>query len=194
VRAVHVRVDQGDRERLDPRLDEVANDPLDLRHVDGRDRLAARVQPLDGLARVREGGRRVGLDHDDPPSQRAGSLGAREVQDLLEPLRRDQPDTRAFRLEHGVRGHGRPVEDVAHLADVDAGLFADAANAGQHPLRRIRRRRRGLDAVAAAAVTIAVADQEEVGERSPHIDAQPVSHSLSFIGFQPETGANAPAR
>ena len=81
----------------------------------GDDRLAARVHPLDRLARVGERGRRVGLDHDDPARERAGRLRAREVEDLLEALRRDQADAGALGLEHGVRRHGRAVKDVADV-------------------------------------------------------------------------------
>ena len=117
VGGVDVRVDQADRQRLDTRLDEVADDRLDLRLVDLDDRLAARPHPLDGLARVRERGRRIGLLHDDPAGQRPGGLRAREVEDLGEALRRDQPDAGALRLEDGVRRHRRPVEDVAEVSD-----------------------------------------------------------------------------
>ena len=63
VTAVDVGVDERDRERLDARAHEVADDPLDLRDVHGNERLAARVHPLDGLTRVRERRGRVGLDH-----------------------------------------------------------------------------------------------------------------------------------
>ena len=41
VRGIDVRADQADRQRLDARLDEVADDPLDLRLVDLDDGLAA---------------------------------------------------------------------------------------------------------------------------------------------------------
>jgi hypothetical protein len=52
VLAVHVGVDQRHRQRLDPRLDQVADDTFDLLDVDRDDRLASGVHPLDGLARV----------------------------------------------------------------------------------------------------------------------------------------------
>ena len=130
VRAVDVRVDQRDGQRLDTRLDEVADDRLDLRLVDRDDGLAARVHPLDRLARVGERGGRVGLDHDDPARKRPRRLRAREVEDLLEARRRDQADAGALRLEHRVRRDGRAVQDVAQLA-----------TRGSRPRRRSARRR-----------------------------------------------------
>ena len=78
------------------------------------------------------------------------------------------------------------------LADVDPRLLADAADAGEHALRRVGRRRRGLHAEPAAAVAVAVADQEEVGEGSTDVDPQPVRHPSP--PSQPATGANVPAR
>ena len=126
VRRVHVRVDEADGQRFDSRLDEIANDALDLRLVDGHDGLAARPHSFDRLPRVGERGGWIGLDHDDPACERPWRLRAREMEDLLEPLCRDQTDARALRLEHGVRGDRRPVEDVAQLTDTDACLAADA--------------------------------------------------------------------
>ena len=146
VRGVHVGVDQRDGQRLDARLDEVAHDLLDLRLVDRDDDLAARVQALDRLARVGERRRRIGLDHDDPPRERARRLGAGEMEDLAEARRRDQPDARALRLEHRVRRDGGAVEDVLQLVDADARLVADPPHAGEHALGRIMGRRRRLDA------------------------------------------------
>ena len=117
VRRVDVRVDEPHGQRLDSRLDQVADDPLDLRLVDLDHGLAARPHPLDRLARVGERGRRVRLDHDDPARERARRLRAREVEDLREALGRDQPDAGALRLEHRVRRDRRAVEDVAEVAD-----------------------------------------------------------------------------
>ena len=174
VRRVDVRVDQRDGERLDARLDEVADDLLDLRLVDRDDDVPARVQPLDRLARVGERRRRVGLDHDDPARQRPRRLGAGQVEDLAEALRRDQPDARALRLEHRVRRDGRAVEDVLELADADARLVADPADAREDALGRVVRRRRRLDAELGAAV--ALGHEEEVGERAADVDPQPVRH------------------
>ena len=174
VRRVDVRVDQPHGERLDTRLDEVPDDLLDLCLVDGDDRLTVRVHPLDRLPRVCERGRRVGLDHDDPARQRARRLRAGEMEDLAEALRRDQTDAGAFRLQHGVGGDGRAVEDVAKVSDADVGLFADPPHADQDALGGVVRRRRGLHAVEAAAVPLG--HEEEVGERAADVDPQPVCH------------------
>ena len=72
------------------------------------------------------------------PGERARRLGAGQVEDLAEALGRDQADARALRLEHGVRRDGRAVEDVLQLADADAGLVADPADAGEDALGRDR--------------------------------------------------------
>jgi hypothetical protein len=74
VRAVHVRVDQRHRQRLDTRLDQVADDALDLPDVDRDDRLAAGVHSLDRLTCVGQRRGRVGLDHDDPTGERPRRL------------------------------------------------------------------------------------------------------------------------
>ena len=161
-------------ERLDARLDEIADDLLDLRLVDRGDDPAARVQALDGLARVGERRRRIGLDHDDPPRQRAWRLGAGEMEDLPEARRRDEPDARALGLEHRVRRDGGAVKDVLQLVDADARFVADPPNAGEHALRRIMGRRRRLDAELRAAVALRY--EEEVGERAADVDPQPVRH------------------
>ena len=146
---------------------------------------AAGVHPLDRLARVGERGGRVGLDHDDPARQRPRRLRARQVQDLLEAHGRDQPDARALRLEHRIRGDGRAVEDVPDVADVDPRLLADPADAGEHALRGVGRRRRRLHAEAAAAVAVPVADEEEVGEGAADVDPEPVRHSFLPLSRRP---------
>ena len=188
---VHVRVDERDGERLDPRVDQVADDLLDLRLVDGDDDVPARVEPLDRLARVRERRGRIGLDHDDPARQRARRLGARQVEDLPEAPGRDQPDAGAFRLEHGVRRDRGAVEEVLQLPDADPGLVADPADASEHALRRIVGRGRRLDAELRAAV--ALGDEEEVGERATDVDPQPVRHLAVLSLSAPATGVNVPA-
>ena len=179
VRRVDVRVDERDGQRLDPRADQVVHDLLDLRLVDRDDDVSARVEALDGLARVGEGRGRVGLDHDDPAGERARRLGAGQVEDLAEPLGRDQADARSLRLEHGVRRDGGAVENVLQLADLDAGLVADPADAGEDALGRVVGRRRRLDAELGAAV--ALGHEEEVGEGTPDIDPQPVRHVVLLL-------------
>ena len=113
------------------------------------------------------------------------------MQDLREPLRRDQPDAGALRLEHGVRRDGRAVEDVAHVADRDAGLLADPADADEHALRRVGRSRRRLHPELRARPF--VTDEEEVGERPSHVDSEPECHSALLRRQSAATGANAPA-
>src|SRR4051795_11638595 len=63
------------------------------------------IQTARGAGGLGRGG--GGLDHDDPAGQGARGLRAREVEDLAEALRRDEPDARALALEHGVRRDGR---------------------------------------------------------------------------------------
>ena len=179
VGGAHVRVDQTHGERLDARFDEVPDDPLDLRHVDGNDRLAVRVHSLDRLTRVRKRRGRIRLDHDDPARERAGCLGAGEVEDLAEALGRDQTDAGALRLEHGVRRDGGAVEDVPEVADPDPRVLADPSHAGEHALGRVVGRRRRLHPELGAAVALGY--EEEVGEGTADVDTQPVRHPLSFL-------------
>ena len=173
MRRVRVRIDQGDGQRLDAGVDQLTDDLLHLRAIDRVDDLAARAHPLVRLARVLERGRRIRLDHDDPARERAWRLRAGQVQDLLEALRRDQPDACALRLEQRVRRHRRSVHDVAQLLRRDAALLADAANADEHALGRVARRGRGLDAV---EVPRLVVYEEQVGEGAADVHSEPVRH------------------
>ncbi len=189
VRRIRIRVDERDGQRLHARVDEVADDPFDLIALDGLDDLALCAHPLLRLARVLERGRRIGLDHDDPSGQRARRLRAGEVEDLLEAVRRDQTHARALRLEHRVRRDRRPVLDELDLPGRDARLLADPLDADENPLRWVCRCRRGLHPVHRSALVL---HEEQVGERSPDVDSEPVRHP--FLLSQPATGAKTPAR
>ena len=113
------------------------------------------------------------------PGERAGRLRAGQMQDLTEPLRRDQADAGALRLEHGVRRDGSAVEDVLQFVDADPRLVADPANAGEHALGRIMGRGRRLDAELPAAVALRY--EEEIGEGATDVDPQPVRHLGSSL-------------
>jgi hypothetical protein len=112
------------------------------------------------------------------------------VEDLREPLGRDEADPRALRLEHGVRRDRRTVKDVAELADADPRLLADPANADEDALRRVARRRRRLHPVLRSRSV--VPDEEEIGERPSHVDPEPECHR-SPPCQSAMTAANAPA-
>jgi hypothetical protein len=172
---IRVRVDQRDGQRLDTRVDEVADDLLDLLDIDRLDHLALRAHALVGLARVLERGRRVGLDHDDPAGQRAWCLRTRQVKDLPEALGRDQPDARPFGLEESVRRNRRPMHDVLEVTRRYTAHLADPRHAVEHALRRVRGRRRRLDAVQIAALVV---HEQQVGECPPDVDSEPVGQSL----------------
>ena len=173
-----VRVDEGDRQRLHAGLDEVADHLLGLRLVDRHHGLAASVHTLHDLARVGQRRRRIGLDHDDPPRQRPRRLRTRQMQDLREPPRRQQPHAGTLRLQHRVRRHRRPMQDVADLADLGARLARNPLHPGEHALRRIGRRRRRLHAVERAGLVV---DEQQVGERTPDVHSQSVGHSLRSL-------------
>ncbi len=107
------------------------------------------------------------------PASGPGRLRAREVEDLAEAPRGDEADARALGLEHRVRRDGRAVDEVAQVAGRDAGLGADALDAGQHTVGRVAWRRRRLHAPLAGAVVV---DEEQVGERPSHVHSQAVGH------------------
>ena len=120
VRAVHVRVDQRDRQRLDAGLDEVAHDRLDLLLVDGHDRVSPRASIRSTASRVsasEAGG--SGLIMMIQPASGPGVCERARCRICWKPWRRDQADAGALRLEHRVRRDRRPVQDVPEVADVD---------------------------------------------------------------------------
>ena len=88
----------------------------------------------------------------------------------------DEADARALGLEHGVRRDGRAVDEVAQVAGRDAGLRADALDAGQHAVGRVAGRRRRLHAPLPGAVVV---DEEQVGERPSHVHSQAIGHGCS---------------
>ena len=96
------------------------------------------------------------------------------MEDLGEALRCDQPHAGALRLEHGVRGDGRPVQDVADVPDVDPRFLADAAHPVEDAFRGVCGSRRCLHPELPASV--AIADEKEVGEGAPYVDSEPVRH------------------
>ena len=118
VRAVDVRVDQRDGQRLDARLDEVADD----RPRPAPRRPATTVLPR---ASIRSTASRVsaseaggsGLIMMIQPASGPGVCERARWRICLKPVRRDQADARALRLEHRVRRDRRAVQDVAQVAD-----------------------------------------------------------------------------
>ena len=97
------------------------------------------------------------------------------MEDLPEPLGRDQPDAGALRLEQCVRRDGRPVHHVLEVGGRNAAHLADARYAVQHTLCRVGGCRGRLHAVQVAALVV---HEQQVRERSPNVDSEPVGHSL----------------
>src|SRR5439155_1650120 len=145
---VRVRVDERHGERLDTRVDEVANDLLDLLPVDRLDDLALRAHPLVRLARVLQRGRWVGLDHDDPAGDRADRAVAVDLPRKLptEPALEPSRDT-GQRVEVDARLDARAVARVDEIlgADLPArpgseGAAADASDRRvEHARARLER-------------------------------------------------------
>ena len=74
--------------------------------------------PLGDPVPVPDGHQRLGKDHEEIVQFRAGLPP--DLQDILEPLRRDQRCADPLPLEECIRRHGRPVNDLEVSADVDA--------------------------------------------------------------------------
>ena len=67
------------------------------------------------FAGVLERRRRIRFDHDNPSGQWSRGLRARQVQDLLETLGREQTHACPFTLQHRIGGHRGSVHEVRNV-------------------------------------------------------------------------------
>ena len=169
VMLVGVRIDERNRQRLDAAGAQVLQIAAQRILVQRNDDLAARVDALDRLAGIFDGGRRIGLLHNHPAGQRSRRPRPRQVQDLFEALRGNQSDCGALALQHRVGRDGRAVHDAVDVARRDLGQAADLVDAGQHADRRVRGGGRRLDPHLPARPLV---EQQQVGKRSAHVDAE----------------------
>ena len=127
VNRVGVGVDEADGQSLDGLLKQPVKCPLDVGRVQRGEDVAAGADPLVHLQAqiTRDQGRRlfpgqvVEPWHTDPS----------DLEDVAEPLGRDQPGPGPSELQDRVGGHGGAVNDLAHVTPAEAGLAEDVAEA-----------------------------------------------------------------
>ena len=108
-----------------------------------------------------------------------GTLVTCDVEDVAEPLRRDQADFGAGVGEDDVRRDGRSVQDAVELADGYAGTRAEISNAGDRAPGRVVRCRGHLFDRDPPGLLV---DQDQVGERPADVDADPL-HAGTACGI-----------
>src|SRR5690606_3354499 len=94
-----------------------------------------------------------------------------------EALGGDQADPCPALLQDRVGRDGGAVEHLPDLAGIDPGGGTDCLDAPEHADGLVVRRRGGLLAEGLAGLLV---DQQDVGEGSSDVDAEPVAHLCSF--------------
>ena len=156
---VQEREQQADRDGVDLRLAQRVERALQALLVE-RLELALRPHPLaHGEAQVARD-ERLGPALGEVVERRA--VLARELDQVAEALGRDERGARAAALEQRVGGDRHPVGEGGHVGGVDR------LQRVHHALRLVIGRTRDLARDHALSV-----ERHEVGERTPHIDADP---------------------
>ena len=184
--------------RVTEREEEADGDGLGLDLAQGleveRAKHPLRTDPLGDSEAALQRHQRLGVVLAEPIEMRS-RLPA-EVEEVLEPLCRDEGRPRALALEQRVRGDGRPVREALEVAG------ADRAGRGEHGLLLARggRHLRGRDP--------ALVDEDGVSEGAADIDAEnahvrklPVTSEIAFttpaelaVIAAPTTAAAGPER
>ena len=168
------RVQEGDRDRLDPVLDEDPAGLADRVRVERRDLVAFVVRSLgDAESQVTRDER---LGRLQPVIVRRLSRSLPQRERIPEAVRADQAGAGSPAGQESVRGHRRPVDDQLDLGqerlERPAGAGRDLLETGHQAERRVGRRRARLmhDPCPVAA------QQEEVCESPAYVDADAVRH------------------
>ena len=166
---VHVRVDEADRDRLD----------LARRAACGRRRAPS---PRRAAAPPRRRSRRARRPRAGAAARTSGSGGSQrmsyssarfappDLEHVAEAARRDERRVRAAARDHGVRRHGRAVEERRHLGRLDA----ERAHALDHADDRSAA---ASTAPSRRATRPSSLTREDVGERAPGVAADYPAHS-----------------
>ena len=178
VRGVGEGVDQRDGQRLDAAAGQLLELGPDVGVVERADHRPVAGDPLVDLDGVLQVGQRLGLGPDDPAGQPAGHVGAGDLQDLPEALRGDQADGGALALEDRVGRDRGAVQHLGDLGQLDPRRGADLPDPVEDADRLVGGGRGGLGPPRAAA---ALLDQQDVGERAPDVDSEPVTHEASSV-------------
>ena len=113
---IGVRVDERNRQRLDSLCAQILQVCAQRVFVQRGDHLPAGVYAFDGFAGVFQRRGRVRFLHNHPTGEWARRPGARQVEDLLKALGRNQANLGALALQDGVGCHGRPVHNLGDVA------------------------------------------------------------------------------
>ena len=163
---VLVGVEEADRERLHPVLDQLANFAANRVEVDRLEHDAVAAHPFGDLAPVAASGER----------RREGQEEVVDVVTLLRPHLEDvakaaggeQAEAGPVPLDDGVGDEGRPVHDVADVHEIDRRCAQQIGHALERPDRGVFRGREALVQVQGPRRAV---DQDEVGERPPDVES-----------------------
>ena len=139
MRTINKGVDERDGNRLDALRFEMEQGAADSRLVERADFVACGIDSPANGHRILKRGERGWLGPDDPCRKPAGNERTRDLQDVLEPLGRDEPDACALALEHRIGRDRGAVEHIADRARRDSRLYANRVDAVQYAFGTVMR-------------------------------------------------------
>ena len=179
VLAVRPRVEETDGDGFHALGQQTIDGLHDALAIQRRHHLAAVVHPLTHLSTPsprHEGRRALEIQVVEP-----GEAEPADLQEIAKALGRDETRARAPALEDGVGGHGRTVDDLAHVGGRRPGVEE----------QRPRARDDGVGVVAGGGEQLARSrraggvDQHEIGEGPAHVHAEPVRHAVRLPPASP---------
>ena len=164
---VGIGVQQADRDRLDPVGDQRIDGRRSLRLVQRRDDLARVGHAPDHAQTAVAGGE--GLGELQEQVMNVVALLGPHLEDVAEPLGRQQAQPAAAPLDDGVGDQRRAVDDLVKIRERQALPPQQVGHARQRTLGRVARRGQALVQMDASAPFV---QQNEICKRSPDIEAQ----------------------
>ena len=165
VMGIGVRIQKEHGDGLDAARAQLVREPVKSRHVERYEHLTERIDALDGFeAQGARNERRVSLVMQ---VERVRPVGAGDLQNVAEALRRDERRLRAAALDEGVDDERRAVIDELRLRRPQIGLVEAIENTFDEIV--IGRRAFGADDFLRLAV---VADQIREGPADIHGDGE----------------------
>ena len=164
VSRVRIRVEQADRDTLDAAGLELRHHGLDLRQGKGDEHRAVGTDPLADLETEVARHQGLGLGGQIEPVEVAAVL-ARDLEDITEAPRGDEPHRRPAPLDDGIRHERGPMSQARPRRR----LRPEGGEAVQHRCRRARRGRRHL----ARPHRARRIPRHQVREGPTHVDADP---------------------
>jgi hypothetical protein len=166
-------MEERDRDRLDLLAREEVDGRRDARRVEGRQDLPARPEALRDLAAPaarHERGRPLEVDvvesrQAQPP----------DLEEIAEARGREEPGARAAAFEDRVRGDRRPVQQLVDVTRGDPGRAHQLPRAMDDRLRVVGGGGEDLPRERSPVRS----DQNQIGERAAHVDAQAMAHPVS---------------